>query len=115
MKSVLEKRDAILQKRKRRLKRKSQLSNRGSHAVQQRMKLLANMAASHVDGGENDTFGAHDEDWDVYRQASLDINMDSESDEEKLQISKFEELLNELDPSLHIKSVLDDGSDDEAP
>ncbi|KAL2001026.1 hypothetical protein VTN02DRAFT_2339 [Thermoascus thermophilus] len=64
-------RQALLQKIKERERLKADLGNRKSLASQMRMKTLANLASDGPKkrrrGGDDDTFGANDEDWGVRR------------------------------------------------
>lgn len=60
---------------KERKKHKAQLGDRKSLAAQQRMKTITNMASDEPvtkkkrkKGEGDDTFGADDEDWAVYRE-----------------------------------------------
>lgn len=98
---MLSKRQAVLVKRRKRLKHKHDLSNRRSGAVKQRMHMLTKMGTGQVE--ESDTFGAEDDDWNIYRVTSLDTShMDSESEEEKQEINKIEDLLTDLDPNVYL-------------
>ncbi|KAK9727654.1 Nuclear actin-protein involved in chromatin remodeling [Basidiobolus ranarum] len=85
------KRTSLLEKVKSRQRRKEQLSDRRSHASQLRMKSIANLVSeSNVTprrrkrGDTDDTFGADDDDWAVYRQISKDD--DSEAEEEDMSL-----------------------------
>ncbi|KAI9887638.1 MAG: Nuclear actin-protein involved in chromatin remodeling [Watsoniomyces obsoletus] len=88
-------RDRLLQKLKDRQRLKADLSNRKSHASQLRMKNIANLASDTPNskkrrrggagGGEdNDTFGADDNDWGVYRTIATtgDNKNNANSDDE---------------------------------
>ena len=75
-------RASLLQRIKDRDRQKADLSNRKSLASQMRMKTLANLASDTPSGrkrrrgggdaDDNDTFGANDEDWGVYRTVAVD-------------------------------------------
>ncbi|KAH3683651.1 hypothetical protein WICPIJ_005379, partial [Wickerhamomyces pijperi] len=100
----------ILNKRKERAKLREQLNDRKSHAAQLRMKSIASLAAEDsssgaakrkrqatIDNDPNDTFGANDDDWAIYKDiASLD---DEEAlEEEEAELVKLEKELLEHDP-----------------
>lgn len=105
--------ESLLQKIKERKKRKSQLSDRKSHAAQQRMKTIATLASDQVPektpaGNKkrkkvnDDTFGADDADWAVYRDV---VGADESADEEDeiLELLSVEKQLLEYDESFTIE------------
>lgn len=72
---------------------RASMADRHSHAAQARMKAIAQLAADEGattvagskrrgkkgqrvgdDGGEDDGFGANDEDWAVYREISREVD-----------------------------------------
>ncbi|KAF7732280.1 Nuclear actin-protein involved in chromatin remodeling [Apophysomyces ossiformis] len=91
-------------KEKRQRKRlAAELADRRSRASQMRMRSIANLANDSPTskrrrkGQEEDTFGADDEDWMIYRE----ISREDESDEEEEDLSllnQYESLLLQYDP-----------------
>lgn len=80
-----EARAETLQKMKERERLKQDLGNRKSLASQMRMKNIANLASDTPTrkrrrGGDDDTFGANDEDWGVYRDIADNPSDDEEED-----------------------------------
>lgn len=65
---------------------KADLGNRKSLASQMRMKTLANLASDGPKkrrrGGDEDDFGANDEDWGVYRTVATGEQSDDEEEED---------------------------------
>ncbi|KAI0132296.1 hypothetical protein BJ170DRAFT_680183 [Xylariales sp. AK1849] len=80
-----------LQRMKERDRLKADLGNRKSLASQMRMKSIANLASDgprgkRRRGGDDDNFGANDDDWGVYRQIAVGDNAsDDEEGEEDLE------------------------------
>lgn len=77
----------LLQKIKERERLKADLGNRKSLASQIRMKTLANLASDlpgrkRRRGGDDDTFGANDEDWGVYRTVATGEQSEDEDEED---------------------------------
>ncbi len=116
-----EKLKQIVQKRKDRQKLKEALNDRKSHAAQIRMKNIASLASDEstrssgakrkratttIDNDPNDTFGANDDDWAIYRDIA---NVDDEEvlEEEEAQLVKVEKELLEYDPSFTVEDTLD--------
>ncbi|ONH65843.1 Actin-related protein 5 [Cyberlindnera fabianii] len=113
-----EKLKAIVQKRKDRQKLKEQLSDRKSVAAQMRMKSIASLASDEksgskrkrnnasIDNDPNDTFGANDDDWAIYRDiASVD---DEELiEEEEQQLLKLEKELLDHDPNFTVEDTME--------
>ncbi|KAJ6112413.1 hypothetical protein N7512_007737 [Penicillium capsulatum] len=70
----------------RRANRLADLGNRKSLASQMRMKTLANLAAEgprkRRRGGDEDDFGANDDDWGVYRTVATGEQSDEEEEED---------------------------------
>ncbi|MBW0482107.1 hypothetical protein O181_021822 [Austropuccinia psidii MF-1] len=106
-------RENLILKIKERKKRKSQLSDRKSHAAQQRMKTIASLASDQVPGKtasgnkkrkkvNDDTFGADDADWAVYRDV---VGADESADEEDelLELLSVEKQLLEHDAAFTIE------------
>lgn len=79
-------RQEILQKIKDRERLKADLGNRKSLASQMRMKSIANLASDNPKkrrrGGDDDTFGADDADWGIYRQIATGDGSDDEEEED---------------------------------
>lgn len=84
-------RNLTLQKMKERDRLKADLGNRKSLASQIRMKSIANLASDNPRGkrrrgGDDDNFGANDDDWGVYRQIQVgEGGSDDEEGEEDLE------------------------------
>ncbi len=77
----------IVQKIKDRERLKADLGNRKSLANQMRMKSIANLASDNPTkkrrrGGDEDTFGADDADWGVYRTIVTGEQSDDEEEED---------------------------------
>lgn len=111
----------IIQRRKERQKLKEALNDRKSHAAQIRMKNIASLASDEstkaggskrkratttIDNDPNDTFGANDDDWAIYRDIA---NVDDEEvlEEEEAQLVKIEKELLEYDPNFTVEDTLD--------
>ncbi|CEP20499.1 ARP5 [Cyberlindnera jadinii] len=116
-----EKLKAILQRRKDRQKLKEQLSDRKSLAAQMRMKSIASLAADEtvrssgakrkrngatIDNDPNDTFGANDDDWAIYRDIST-VDDEEIIEEEDQEILKLEKELLEYDPNFTEEDTLE--------
>ena len=99
-----------LQKMKDREQFRADLGNRKSLASQMRMKTLANLASDTPGrkrrrGGDDDTFGANDEDWGVYRKVAIGDQSDEEEEEDlaatlkgiEAQLLKYDPGFNEND------------------
>lgn len=115
--------DETVERMKTRKEKKAQLGDRKSLAAQQRMKTITDMASDkpivkkkRKKGETEDTFGADDEDWLVYREivsprygnqcvkevliACLQGGEDSEAeDDDQQQIQKIEDTLLKHDPN----------------
>ena len=116
-------RTAILAKIKERTRLKSDLGNRKSLASQMRMKTLASLASDgprkRRRGGtteENDTFGANDEDWGVYRTVQIGdatANSDDEDEDQSLEstLQTLEAQLLQYDPDFTENNTLAAQSD----
>ncbi|KAI9861937.1 MAG: Nuclear actin-protein involved in chromatin remodeling [Trichoglossum hirsutum] len=111
-------REALLQKIKDRQRLKADLSNRKSLASQMRMKSIANLASDTPNskkrrrGGDEDTFGANDDDWGVYR--SITVGNQSEDEEEEdinTSVKNLEAQLLQYDPEFTEQHTLDAQSD----
>ncbi|KAI1495648.1 putative chromatin remodeling complex subunit [Biscogniauxia marginata] len=100
-------RENTLQRMKERDRLKADLGNRKSLASQIRMKSIANLASDNPRGkrrrgGDDDNFGANDDDWGVYRQIAVgEGGSDDEEGEEDLigNLKSLEEDLLRYDPS----------------
>ncbi|KAI1489455.1 putative chromatin remodeling complex subunit [Biscogniauxia mediterranea] len=100
-------RENTLQRMKERDRLKADLGNRKSLASQIRMKSIANLASDNPRGkrrrgGDDDNFGANDDDWGVYRQIAVgEGGSDDEEGEEDLigNLKTLEEDLLRYDPS----------------
>ncbi|KAI5917717.1 putative chromatin remodeling complex subunit [Camillea tinctor] len=100
-------RENTLQRMKERDRLKADLGNRKSLASQIRMKSIANLASDNPRGkrrrgGDDDNFGANDDDWGVYRQIAVgEGGSDDEEGEEDLMgnLKMLEEDLLRYDPS----------------
>ncbi|KAG9255863.1 actin-related protein, ARP5 class [Emericellopsis atlantica] len=82
----------VLAKIKERDRLKADLGNRKSLASQIRMKNITNLASDgparkRRRGGDDDNFGANDDDWGVYRQITVGDNSEDEHEEEDLHAS----------------------------
>ncbi|GMM46815.1 Arp5 protein [Pichia kluyveri] len=121
IKSKREKLEKVVKKRKDRIKLKDDLNDRKSKASQMRMKNIASLAddapvqssdnedrrgrkrrhnnkPATVDNDPNDTFGANDDDWAVYRDIA-GIDDEEISAEELEEIYTLEKQLLEFDPN----------------
>ncbi|ODV94205.1 hypothetical protein PACTADRAFT_44513 [Pachysolen tannophilus NRRL Y-2460] len=116
----------ILNKKKERKKLKEELNNRKSHAAQQRMKNIASLASDDkngvdsinsnrrrrnqnatIDNDPNDTFGANDDDWAIYRDIGENAEQESEFEEEEdTKILKIEQELLEYDPNFTVEDTM---------
>ena len=95
---------ALLQKIKDRERQKADLGNRKSLASQMRMKTLANLASDAPGrkrrrGGDDDNFGANDEDWGVYRTVAMGEQSEDEEEEDlDAEMKNVERQLLKYDP-----------------
>ncbi|ODV87940.1 hypothetical protein CANARDRAFT_26117 [[Candida] arabinofermentans NRRL YB-2248] len=112
--------EALIKKVKDRKKMKEELSDRKSRAAQIRMRNIASLASDDsggangrkkkasnvtIDNDPNDTFGADDSDWAVYRDIANPEDDDVEEEEEQ-EIYKIEEELLEFDPNFTVEDTL---------
>ena len=103
---------ALLQKIKDRERQKADLSNRKSLASQMRMKTLANLASDAPGrkrrrGGDDDNFGANDEDWGVYRTVAIGEQSDDEEEEDlDAKMRHVEAQLLEYDPDFNESNTM---------
>ncbi|OUM52812.1 hypothetical protein BVG19_g2039 [[Candida] boidinii] len=115
--------DDLIKKKKERTKLKEELNDRKSRAAQQRMKNIASLASNDtnydsssttgrrkranitIDDDPNDTFGADDDDWAIYRDIA---NADDEEaiEEEEQKLLEIEQELLEFDPNFTIEDTL---------
>ncbi|KAF6010554.1 hypothetical protein HII12_002795 [Brettanomyces bruxellensis] len=115
------KRLRILKKRRKdRIRLKEELTDRKSRASQLRMKNIASLASEEsegrggrkrkatnvtIDNDPNDTFGANDDDWSIYRDIAKGSDSDVEEEYEK-RIYDLEEELLRYDPEFTINDTL---------
>ncbi|KAF1983698.1 actin-like ATPase domain-containing protein [Aulographum hederae CBS 113979] len=104
-------RAAMIQKIKDREQLKADLGNRKSLANQMRMKSIANLASDNPTkkrrrGGDDDTFGADDADWGIYRQIATGEGSDDEEEEDlNAGLKGIEEQLLKHDPNFTEQST----------
>jgi actin-related protein 5 len=104
-------RDAIVQRIKDRDRLKADLGNRKSQASIQRMKNIARLADDNPTkkrrrGGDEDTFGADDADWGVYRTIGTGDGSDDEEEEDlNGQLKNLEAQLLKYDPDFTEEST----------
>ncbi|KAI9820360.1 MAG: Nuclear actin-protein involved in chromatin remodeling [Pycnora praestabilis] len=112
-----EARNTLLQKMKDRERLKADLGNRKSLASQMRMKSIANLASDNPTkkrrrGNDEDTFGANDDDWGVYRTiATGDQSDDDEEEDANAGLKNLEAQLLRYDPNFSEQNTLDAQSD----
>ncbi|EDO16711.1 hypothetical protein Kpol_1003p16 [Vanderwaltozyma polyspora DSM 70294] len=113
--------NALIVKRKEKLKMREEMKDRKSQAAQNRMKNLATLAEDNVrqggkrnrdqatiDNDPNDTFGADDEDWMVYNDISQNPEaLDEAIEEDYKDIVEIEKELLEFDPNFTGEDTLD--------
>ncbi len=96
---------------------KADLGNRKSLASQIRMKTLANLASDAPGrkrrrGGDDDNFGANDEDWGVYRTVATGEQSDDEEEEDLgAGLKWIEAQLLKYDPGFTEANTMDARSD----
>jgi len=104
-------RQTLLSKIKERERLKADLGNRKSLANQMRMKTIANLASDTTTkkrrrGGDEDTFGADDADWGVYRTVATGEQSDDEEEEDlNTGLKTIEEQLLKHDPNFTEEST----------
>ncbi|KAL1635341.1 Actin-related protein 5 [Neofusicoccum ribis] len=104
-------RQAIVQKIKDRERLKADLGNRKSLAAQMRMKSIANLASDNPTkkrrrGADEDTFGADDADWGVYRTIATGEGSDDEEEEDlNTSLKTIESQLLKHDPNFTEEST----------
>lgn len=104
-------RQAIIQKIKDRERLKADLGNRKSLASQMRMKSIANLASDAPSkkrrrGGDDDTFGADDADWGIYRTIVTGEGSDDEEEEDlSASLKAIEQQLLRYDPDFTEQST----------
>ncbi|CAG8436899.1 7622_t:CDS:10 [Ambispora gerdemannii] len=93
-------------------RRKEQLSDRRSHASQLRMKSIATLASDAPPpkrrrrGQDEDTFGADDNDWEIYKEISKDDD-GWEEEEELSQLRELEKRLLQYDTTFLTEDTFD--------
>ena len=108
---------AFLQKIKEKERFKADLGNRKSLASQMRMKTLANLASDQPGrkrrrGGDDDNFGANDDDWGVYRTVQAgDVSDEEEEEDLPAGLKNVEALLLQYDPDFTEHNTLEAQSD----
>ncbi|KAI9106267.1 hypothetical protein DFS34DRAFT_699834 [Phlyctochytrium arcticum] len=101
----------LLEKIRLKLRKKAQLTDRRSRESQMRMKNIASLAAEEAPakrkrgGGGEDTFGANDDDWGIYREISRD---DDSDDDEATALGKLDDLLLTYDPGFVPENPFDE-------
>ncbi|KAF2457718.1 hypothetical protein BDY21DRAFT_285181 [Lineolata rhizophorae] len=105
-------RQQVIQKLKERERLKADLGNRKSLANQMRMKNIANLASDNPTkkrrrgGGDEDTFGADDADWGVYRTIATGEGSDDEEEEDlNVTLKNIEAQLLRHDPNFTEQST----------
>ena len=107
----------IIQKIKDRERLKAELGNRKSLANQMRMKSIANLASDNPTkkrrrGGDEDTFGADDADWGVYRTIATGEQSDDDEEEDlNASLKTIEAQLLKHDPNFTEQSTREAQSD----
>ncbi|KAJ3556891.1 hypothetical protein NM688_g1772 [Phlebia brevispora] len=102
--------EGIMNKIKERNRRKAALSDRKSAAAQARMKSIANLAADERvpkkrrKVGSEDTFGADDADWAIYRKINLAAES-SDEEEDLMTLQSLEQKLLLHDPTFTIEDT----------
>ena len=79
---VKTKRDELLKSKQIKKARRQEDTKRHTPAAQERMRIISLLSAE--TGKENDEFGMHDNDWNVYKVINRDNESDSDSENEKL-------------------------------
>ncbi|KAF3910408.1 Centractin [Dactylellina cionopaga] len=110
-------REGLLAKLKEREQRKTQLSDRKSLASLNRMKAIAHLASDEPTrkrrrGNDEDTFGADDDDWAIYRDIAT-VNEEEEEEDEEMQteLKNLEAQLLRHDPDFTEDSLQGSKSD----
>lgn len=103
-------RQDMVQRIKERDRLKADLGNRKSLASQIRMKNIANLASDNPKkrrrGGDDDTFGADDADWGIYRQIATGDQSDDEEEEDLgANLKTIEAQLLKYDPAFTEQST----------
>ncbi|TPX57687.1 hypothetical protein PhCBS80983_g03653 [Powellomyces hirtus] len=107
------KRQDILNRIYARIRRKAKLTDRRSKESQQRMRNIASLAAEEAPikrrrgGSSEDTFGADDDDWGIYREISKED--DSDEDLDATELNKLDEMLLVHDPEFVSENPFDGG------
>ncbi|KAH9977560.1 actin-like ATPase domain-containing protein [Russula compacta] len=101
---------SVMERIKERNRRKAALGDRKSAASQARMKSIASLAAEERvgkkrrKGGGEDTFGADDEDWAIYRKINT-AAVSSDEEEDFTQLQTVEQKLLTHDPTFGIEQT----------
>ncbi|KAI9205857.1 uncharacterized protein BJ171DRAFT_499916 [Polychytrium aggregatum] len=97
------KRQLVVDKVRARQRKRAQLADRRSQASQMRMKNIASLASDEPTpkrrrkAQTEDTFGADDDDWGIYREIK-GVEDEDEDEEDALLLSKYDGLLTTHDP-----------------
>ncbi|KAE9397615.1 actin-like ATPase domain-containing protein [Gymnopus androsaceus JB14] len=108
--------ETLMTRIKDRARRKAALSDRKSAAAQARMKSIANLALDdrvpkkekRRKGGGEDTFGADDADWAIYRKINInadDSDEDNNDDRDLAQLQLIESKLLTWDPTFTMEET----------
>lgn len=104
---------------KERVKLLDSFKDRKSAAAQRRMKNIADLAGDEannssssrkrkrnatIDNDPNDTFGANDDDWSVYREIN-NTKLEEQQEEDQKRITALEEELLKFDPDFHYEDT----------
>ncbi|TPX68501.1 hypothetical protein SpCBS45565_g03078 [Spizellomyces sp. 'palustris'] len=112
LEEVRTRRQLLLDRVRARLRKKTQLTDRRSRESQMRMKNIASLAAEEAPvkrrrgGNSEDTFGANDDDWGIYREISREE--DSDEDEDAVALGKLDDLLMTHDPGFVPENPFDE-------
>ncbi|XP_043213325.1 actin-related protein 5-like [Amphibalanus amphitrite] len=87
----------LLERRAERRRRRAEMARRRTAASQQRMRIISQLASQRPT--KDDTFGARDEDWDVYKAINVDGG-DSDSEADAEELTEVEGRLRQLAPDL---------------
>lgn len=101
--NLYERRNNLNRKIEDRKKKQQEMNTRNSRFNQRRMQALAYLGAEQQ-LGKDDNFGMRDEDWDIYRGITRELDSDDENAEFKIQEVELE--LRDLDPGIIISFQL---------
>ncbi|CAD5112428.1 DgyrCDS1650 [Dimorphilus gyrociliatus] len=95
VKDLKKQKTELIERREKRRQHRIESAKRRTHASQQRMRILSELAAGQ--GKKADTFGQRDDDWDVYKEINKDTGH-SDSEEEQTKLDEIDNHLREYDP-----------------